>query len=248
MLNGARTIKLLGLIFGVVIVNIIVLSPGLLGVEIGGVSVFETALGVTLLIVSLLVVLYGSYILLFKPSAGILVKKINTHEDYRAALSQYRGIKVLKKDITLALDQLTRMEKKRNTMLDVLSQRFEPTELSFKKFNAVCDEVEKLFYLNIRGILNKLNVFDASEFTLFSSRQKSSQFSDQLVQKKTVLYNEFLTHVAGYLGANEEILLKLDKLLLEISLLDSTVYTDVEEMPCMKEIDELIKQTKFYKQ
>ncbi|MEK3964259.1 hypothetical protein BSK49_01405 [Paenibacillus odorifer] len=247
-MNGVRAIKLLGLILGVVLLNIIVLSPGLLGVEIGGTSVFEIALGVTLLFVSLLVVLYGSYILLFKPSSIPAVKTLKSYEDYIAALTQYKNVKVLKKDIALALDQISRMEKKRSTLLDVLGQRFESTELSFKKFNAVSYEVAKLFYLNIRGILNKLSVFDASEFTLFSSQHRPSQFSDKLVQKKTALYNEYLAYVTGYLGANEEILLKLDKLLLEISLLDSTDYTDVEEMPCMKEIDELIKQTKFYKQ
>lgn len=248
MLNVARSVKLLGLIIVVALLDIIVLSPGLLGVEIGGVSVFETASGVTLLVISLLVVLYGSYSLLFKPSMVPPVKEIKTHEDYIAALSQYRNVKVLKKDITLALEQLTRMEKKKNTLLDVLSQRFEQTELSFKKFMAVSYEVEKLFYLNIRGILNKLSVFDASEFTLFASQQRPAQFSEKLVQKKTALYHEYLAYVTGYLGANEEILLKLDQLLLEISLLDSTNYKDVEDMPCMKEIDELIKQTKFYKQ
>jgi hypothetical protein len=248
MLNVARSVKLLGLIIVVALLDIIVLSPGLLGVEIGGASVFETASGVTLLVISLLVVLYGSYSLLFKPSMAPPVKEIKTHEDYIAALSQYRNVKVLKKDITLALEQLTRMEKKKNTLLDVLSQRFEQTELSFKKFMAVSYEVEKLFYLNIRGILNKLSVFDASEFTLFASQQRPAQFSEKLVQKKTALYHEYLAYVTGYLGANEEILLKLDQLLLEISLLDSTNYKDVEDMPCMKEIDELIKQTKFYKQ
>ncbi|WHY21775.1 hypothetical protein QNH28_12670 [Paenibacillus sp. G2S3] len=248
MLNGARSVKLLGLIVGVVLVNIMVLSPGLLGVEIGGVSVLETSFGVTLVVISLLVVLYGSYSLLFKASVVPPVKEIKTHEDYIAALTQYRNIKVLKKDITLALDQITRMEKKKNTLVDVLSQRFEQSELSFKKFAAVSYEVEKLFYLNIRGILSKLSVFDASEFSLFASQQRPAQFSDKLVQKKTALYNEYLAYVTGYLGANEEILLKLDQLLLEISLLDSTNYKDVEDMPCMKEIDDLIKQTKFYKQ
>ncbi|MNC71454.1 hypothetical protein D3C75_1223780 [compost metagenome] len=52
--------------------------------------------------------------------------------------------------------------------------------------------------------------------------------------------------MTGYLGANEEILLKLDQLLLEISLLDSTDYTAIEEMPCMKELSALIGQTKLY--
>lgn len=248
MLTRARSMKLLGLIFGVVLLNIIVLSPGLLGVEIGGGSILETASGVTLLFISLLIVLYGSYSVLFKPPARLPVKEMKTHEDYIAALTNYRHVKVLKEDIILAIDQLVRLEKKKNTLLDVLSQRFDPAELSIKKFNAVRYEVEKLFYLNIRGILNKLSVFDAKEFSLFASQQRPAQFSDKLVQRKTALYKEYLAYVTGYLGANEEILLKLDQLLLEISLLDSIDYADIEEMPCMKEIDALIKQTKFYKQ
>lgn len=243
-----KIMKLLGLISMVVILNIIVLSPGLLNVEIGGESVLKTAFGVTLLCISFLVVLYGSYILLFRSPAIVAVKELRTHEDYVTALEKYRTAKVLKKDITLALDQLVRIEKRRNILLEILSQRFEPTELSFKKFKAISYEVEKLFYLNIRGILNKLSVFDATEFSLLASSQRPTQFSDKLVQKKTALYNEYFAYVTGYLGANEEILLKLDKLLLEISLLDSTDYKDVEDMPCMKELDDLIKQTKFYKQ
>ncbi|MEK8131692.1 hypothetical protein WMW72_27675 [Paenibacillus filicis] len=240
--------KLFGLIAGVTILNIFMFSPGLAGVEIGGESTLQTASGITLLLMSLLVLLYGSYTLLFKAPAVTPVKDMKTREDYMAALHSYRHVKVLKKDILLALDQVDRMDKKKGSLSAVLGQRFDPSELSYKKFNSVIDEVEKLFYLNIRSLLNKLRVFDASDFSLFDSQKKTSSFSTKLMQEKTNLYNEYLNYVTGYLGANEEILLKLDKLLLEISLLDSTDYRDVEEMACMKEIDSLIKQTKFYKQ
>jgi len=246
-LDNGRFLKLFGLIGGVAILNIIVLSPGLLGVEIGGESVLETASGVTLLVVSLLVMLYGSYSLLFKPPVALPVKNIKTREDYIAALQQYRNAKDLKKDIALALDQLERIDKKKTVLTEVLSQRFDQKELSYKKFDSVIYEVEKLFYLNIRGILNKLSVFNASGYSNFSGQQQSASLSDKLVQEKTNLYKEYLSYVTGYLSANEEILLKLDKLLLEISLLNSTDYRDVEEMSCMKEIDLLIKQTKLYK-
>jgi hypothetical protein len=247
-LNISKSMKLLGLIAGVVFLNIIVLSPGILGVQIGGESALESAIGITLLLISPIVLLYGSHALLFKPPAMPPIKDIKTPEDYKSALNVYRNVKVLKKEIFLAMDQLDRIIKKKETLLNVLQQRFDQTELSFKKFIVVIYEVEKLFYLNIRGILNKLNVFDATEFSVFASRQKSTQTSTKLVQEKTALYNDYVTYVTGYLGANEEILLKLDKLLWEISLLGSANYTDVEEMPCMKEIDALIKQTKFYKQ
>jgi hypothetical protein len=248
ILNKSGPVKLLGIIAGVIIVNIAVLSPGLLDVEIGGDNPLETASGVTLLFISLLVVLYGSYSLLFKPRSTSFASRLETHVDYVAELNHYNSVKVLKNEVSLAQDQLERLEKKKNTLLNVLTQRFDPAELSFRKFNTVINEVEKLFYLNIRGVLNKLNVFDASEYAQFADKQKQAQFSSALVQKKSALYSEFFSYVTGYLGANEEILLKLDQLLLEISQLDNAAYESVEEMPCMKELTALIKQTKLYQQ
>ena len=46
---------------------------------------------------------------------------------------------------------------------------------------------------------------------------------------------------------NEQILLKLDKLLLEISGLNSVESGQLEQMTGMIEIDNLIKQAKYYK-
>lgn len=245
-MNGTKYIKLLGLILGVGVSNILVLSPGFIGVEIGE-SALTTALGVTLLFASALVLLYGSYALLFKPPVVIPVKQIKTHEDYVEALTHYRRVKVLEDDITLALEQMDRMTKKKATLFNVLNERFDTTELSYKKFASVTEEVEKLFYLNVRSILNRLHVFDESEFERVRSK-KPTPFSRELVQEKTNVYNEYLSFVTSSLGTNEEILLKLDKLLLEISRLDSFEPGDIENMPCMQEIDSLIKQTKLYKQ
>jgi hypothetical protein len=245
-LTGTKYVKLLGLILGVVVLNIVVLSPGFLGVDIGG-SALTTAFGVTLLFASALVLLYGSYVILLKQPIVIPVKHIKTHEDYVEALSQYRRVKSLEGDITLALEQLERIRKKKDTLMNVLNQRFDPTELSYKKFASVTLEVEKLFYLNVRSVLNRLNVFDESEFASVMNK-KSTSFSPELLQEKTLVYNEYLSFVKSSLGSNEEILLKLDKLLLEISRLDSFEPGDIENMPCMQEIDSLIKQTKYYKQ
>lgn len=247
LLNNRKAGKLFVLIISIVLINIVILSPGLIGVEIGGGNALETTTGITLLIISTLVLAYGSYSLLYKTPAVLPVKDIKTQEDYREGLLYYRDIKVLKKDIILAVDQLDRMGKKKETLLDVLDQRFDPSELSYKKFFSVITEVENLFQQNVRGMLNKINVFDASKLSDFNDQQQSAIFSEKIMQQKSELYNEYLTYVKGYIGANEEILLKLDKLLLEISMLGNADYRDVEEMPCMKEIDALIKQTKYYK-
>ena len=245
-MNQTKYIKLVGLILGVLVVNILVLSPGFLGVEIGR-NALSTAFAITLLIASALVLLYGSYVLLFKQPVVLPVKEVKTHEDYVEALNHYRHVKTLEEDITFALEQLERLKKKKATLLNVLNQRFDASELSYKKFDSVTYEVEKLFYLNVRSILNRLGVFDESEYMSVMS-QKPTKFSKELLQEKRNVYNDYLSFMKSSLDTNEEILLKLDKLLLEISRLDSFEPGDIDNMPCMQEIDSLIKQTKYYKQ
>ncbi|MNI95366.1 hypothetical protein D3C73_1536250 [compost metagenome] len=90
-------------------------------------------------------------------------------------------------------------------------------------------------------------MFDEKEFKGVRNPQ-STRFSPELIQEKTKVYNEYVSFIKGSVASNEEILLKLDKLLLEISRLDSLELGDIETMPCMQEIDSLIKQTKYYKQ
>ncbi|WEK55917.1 MAG: hypothetical protein P0Y55_07685 [Candidatus Cohnella colombiensis] len=243
-----RAMKLLGLISGIVLLNIITWSPGLLAVEIGGKSAFQTALGVTIVFSSFLVLMYGSYTMLLKPPIVTPIKDITSSTDYRAALNRYKNEKDLNSDILLALDQLDRIEKKNAILLDILNQRFDPSELSYKKFIAVIHDVENLFYFNIRKMLNKLSVFDASEYSNLTSSLRFKQISNNLLQKKQELYMEYLAFVTAQVSANEQILLKLEQLLMEISQLGSANDEDVDHLPCMQEIDALIKQTKFYQQ
>jgi hypothetical protein len=246
-LTTTKGLKFLGLILGISLLNVVVLSPGMLGVSIGGGNALMVAFGVSFLLVSVLVLFYGGYTLLIKAETRLPVKQIKTHEDYIDGLNRFKRVKVLESDITFALEQLERIKKKTDTLLSVLNQRFDPAELSYKKFASVSQEVEKLFYLNVRSVLNRLSVFDESEYENVV-KQNTTQFSRELLQEKTDLYNEYLSFVKSSLGTNEEILLKLDKLLLEISRLDSFEAGDIENMPCMQEIDALIKQTKYYKQ
>lgn len=131
--------------------------------------------------------------------------------------------------------------------MNIINQRFDEGELSHKKFSSVAYEVEKLFYLNVKSILNRLSVFDESEY-LSVMNQRQSKFSREILEEKTKVYNEYLSFMKSSLSTNEEILLKLDKLIIEISRLDSFEPGDIDNMPCMQEIDSLIKQTKLYKQ
>lgn len=110
-MDRMKYIKFFGLVAGLVVLNILVLSPGFLGISIGG-SALSTAFGITLLVASAIILFYGCYMLLFKPPAVIPVKEISTHEDYVEALNRYRNVKSLQEFVTLALEQLDRILKK----------------------------------------------------------------------------------------------------------------------------------------
>ncbi|KRE48880.1 hypothetical protein [Paenibacillus sp. Soil724D2] len=239
-------LKLIVIILCVVVFNIAVLSPGIIGIEIGG-SALETASGVTIIFASILALSYATNMLIFKLPSVKPVKEIRTHNEYIDALTHYKGVKTLQSDIGLALRQLERLRKRMETLLGLLNQRFDPNELTYKKFTSVAQEVENLFYLNIRSILGRMHVFDENEYKIVMLKE-SSRLPSDLIAEKMMVYNEFLSFVKDSLGTNEEILLKIDKLLMEISRLDSLELADIEQMPCMQEIDSLIKQTKHYKE
>ncbi|MFS0724585.1 hypothetical protein [Paenibacillus sp. 1P07SE] len=250
-MGGNRMLKLAMLVLGVAAACVVVLSPGLLGLDLVAGGTMERAAGITVLVMSGLVLLYGTYQLLLRPeppAVTVKVGELRSHEDYAAALDAYGAVDGLQKEMEHGRDQLRRMSVRRRSLNALLAERFEPGELSYTKFMRVIQEVEQLFYRNIRGMLNKLDVFDAADFRNFAKRHQTSSFSSRLVQEKTGLYREYMAAMSGYLEANEEILLKLDKLLLEISRLSSSDYRNVEEMPCMREIDALIKHTKLYRQ
>ena len=92
-----------------------------------------------------------------------------------------------------------------------------------------------------------LNAFDEDDYNFVRSRQEAGAFSEQFMEEKLEVYYEYIKFVNAATEDNEQILLKLDKLLLEISGLNSIESGELEQMAGMIEIDNLIKQAKYYK-
>ncbi len=245
-MDREKKIKLLGLNLGIAAANIIAFSPVLIGLALGT-DAFATASGITLIFLSGAGLIYGNYKLLSGPEKVIPTNKIMTVEDYIEELNNHRGLKTFEETVDLLLDQIERLQKKNKIIRDILLQIFSASEISYKKFDAVIAEVEKIFFINIRSILNKLDAFDEEDYNFIRKKHESRAFSQQFMEEKFKVYNEYLTFVKAAAEDNEQILLKLDKLLLEISGLNSVESGQLEQMAGMIEIDNLIKQTINYK-
>jgi len=240
-MDRENKIKLLGLNLGIAAANIIVLPEVFVG------STLATAFGSAFIFLSGAGLIWGNYRLLTEPERVIPANKIMTAEDYVEKLNAHRELKTFEKTVDLLLDQIERLQNKNKIIRDILLQIFSASEMSYKKFDGVISEVEKIFFMNIRSILNKMNAFDEEDYNFIRKKRESGDFSEQFMEEKIEVYNKYITFVKAATEDNEEILLKLDKLLLELSGLNSVESGQLDKLPGMIEIDHLIKQTKVYK-
>ncbi|MFC4597707.1 hypothetical protein [Cohnella hongkongensis] len=199
----------------------------------------------TLPLASILVLLFASFAALHKPPSPP-ARPLQSREDVAAALARYKRIGLLQEDMDHAAEQLELLRRKREALFQVLGQRFQPGELSYAKFASAIANVETLFDRNVRSVLSRLQAFDEADFESAGSR-RAARMPKQLQRMRAEMREELLGFVKYSIGMNEEILLKLDRLLLEISRLDAFEPGDIEAMPCMQEIDELIRQTRHYR-
>jgi hypothetical protein len=243
LFSTKKIIKLLCLNIGIAVVDIIFLSPGLLGIEIIGGSAFETAFGGTAIFMSIIVFVFGNYKLLVEEEKIIQLSEIKTAEGCINALNQNYNKKIFEKDITNILEQIEMFRKKRETIKEILLQKFDIAEMSYSKFDRVISDIENVFYMNIRSIINKLNVFDEKDYNRIKNEK---EFTNELIRAKMHIYNEYMSFIKKAIEDNEQIILKLDKILLELSKFNSLEDGNIENMSAMKEIDDLINKIKLY--
>ncbi len=235
-----KLIKLLGLNLGIAAADIITISSGFID---GG--PLAIASGITIIFLTSAGLIYGNYKLHKEPEVVIPAPEIWTMENYIEELNIYRWSKTFGKNVALLLDQIQRQQKKNKTIRDILRQKFSPDEISYQKFDAVIPQVEKIFFRNIRRIINTLRAFDEEGYNIIRKEEEAEDFSPEFKEDKLKVYNEYITSVKTVTEDNEQLLMKLDKLLLAISDLNSADSGQLVKI--MDYIDELTKQVKFYK-
>jgi hypothetical protein len=72
------------------------------------------------------------------------------------------------------------------------------------------------------------------------------KFSKEFIQTKMNIYDEYVSFIKKAIENDEQIILKLDKILLELSRFNSIEDGKIENMNAMKEIDDLIDKIKLY--
>jgi len=242
-----RAAKLAILNIALILLNIIIFSKAFIGLDVFGQGAVITAFSVMWIFLTVAVFFYGNYKILCavaKPKPQDLADtRFETLESCQAVLAEYikRPGVMFDGDLTTMRTQLERMGRKENTITDILLQKFQSTELSYVKFQGQIESVKKIMCLNTRNVLNRLYAFDESEYV----KSISAQPDDRHSAEKRELLNEYRDFVKQTVDNNEDILIKMDRLILEISKLNDS--DELNNTDTMKELDALIQNTQLYK-
>ncbi|MDR1563539.1 MAG: hypothetical protein LBS74_01090 [Oscillospiraceae bacterium] len=229
----------------IIAVNIALFSRAFLGLSLFTGTALAVSLAWTDIIISITAFVRGNMLIMKKEETHMLTQGIRSLDDCVGVFQEaINNGDVFDESILKNIDQIKRFKRKQNTIKDILLQKFSPEEMSFKKFNGVLAEVQEVFYLNMRSILNKISAFDVDEYERLV---KTNSGGDELTQAKMEIYSEFISFVNNATKINEEILIKLDKMLLEISKYNSLEDGDINKLAAIIEMDELIKNAGLYR-
>ena len=229
----------------IVLINILLFSNAFFGLSLlsGAPLLISTAW--TAVLGSIFAFVQGNSRIMKKEETRFLAQGIQSLSDCDSVFSEaiHNG-DVFDENILKNIDQIKRFKRKKDTIKDILLQKFSKEEMSYQKFKDVLQEVEGVIFVNMRSILNKISAFDIEEY---EAMQKKNFRDDLLSQEKMKIYNDYIDFVNNATLSNENILLKLDKMLLEISKYNSLEDGDAEKLPAILEMDELIKNANLYK-
>ncbi|MBR6034323.1 MAG: hypothetical protein IKP28_06355 [Clostridia bacterium] len=230
----------------IAIANIAVFSNAFLGFSLFAGNALSISVGWFTVIASISSFTYFNKKLLTKVDTYALInQKVNSLDDCVVVFEEaIKNGDVFDDDILKNIDQLKRFKRKVSTIREILQQKFSAQELTNRKFEDVLNKVEEIMYLNMRSILNKIAAFDVDEYEDF---QKRGFPKNEISEEKMNIYNEYINFVKNATETNEEILLKLDKMLFEVSRYNTLEDGEIKELPALAEMDELIKNAKLYK-
>ena len=231
----------------IVIINIALFSKAFLGLSLLAGTALSISIAWTVVLGSAFAFIKGNSLILEQKETRMLLHGIHTLNDcipvFQEAL--HKG-DVFDENILKNIEQIKRFKRKHDTIDDMLLQKFTADEISFQKFSSVLHDVENVIYANMRSILNKISAFDIEEYETMKRREARGE-KQIISQEKMDIYSEYIVFVNNAAQANEDILLKLDRMLLEISRYNSLEDGDVQKLPAIIEMDELIKNANLYK-
>lgn len=227
--------------------EVILFSPGLIGLTPFSANVFAAAASVAVGVVSIpTFILMNKALLTEKKAEFLRINEENAGKKAVNLIEHYGSSKVLGGIARSAAEQAGQMEQHQSTFEKLVIRRFGAGTLSYQKFMDVIRCAGEAVEKGTVRIANKIIIFDEREYKkLCSGAYKLDDIPDQIQEEKRKLYEESLEDMRSVLEQNEKILLEVGQLMTEISEMD---YTEQDIDGAAAQIRELLGQLEYYSQ
>ena len=244
----------------IISIGVILFSNKFMGIDINSEDATIKGISETIIFFSIVVLIYINGVFIYEhnfKNKHISNEPVNrTNESiskketkiYIRKLKANRNNNLCKENIKYIIGQINRMSKKVEKLKEIIDVRFHKGDITYIKINDNIKEIDSIFYFNIAQIIHKLEAFDEDEF-LKGLNNDVDRINKRLEDKRNKIYQSYKSDIEKGILDNEEILIKLDELIIEFSRLITEETTSGKRgvSRAIQKVNELIEIGKYYK-
>lgn len=241
-MNLNRIGKFIILNMAIITINTYIFSTN--SIDFNSTNTFKMSFFSMLFIMSVIIFFWGNYKLISTENLKTQDESLSSRENCIVLLKKIQNSTYFKERVTLILDQIEAMTNKISKITEIIEKNYNIIDPVYDKFRNIIFEVEYIFYENINSVINKINAFDESDYRRIINSKDKKIHNKDFVKSKLMIFEEYFNFVDISISNNEEILLKLDSMLLEISKINTMDIENFNKITEVNELDKLIKKFK----
>ena len=238
-------IKIILLNLSIVIAGILLYSDGFLGLRPGDDSILRAGLSIIFAISLVAIFSVGNYSLLKSPEKPNIINlpadKTVTTQEIEALLKKYYSSKYFGDYAKTSSDQLQRLTKSISRATEIINTKFSPGTLTAERYVGVVNAAAAAAINNLKSVAVSMQMFDDEEYKRLQ-HYKDDDIPDDIQEKQIELYNQNFTRIKNSIAKNENLILKTDTLVMELS----AERQDNNDENILDEIATLTDELKYY--
>lgn len=187
--------------------------------------------------------------MLFSPNDDWQVQENDQLEIYKENIQQYIYKSVFVSDIEAVVVQIERVKKKRDSAKKILLDSKCIHKMDYKIIEVTVASVEELYNMfvsNVSNIILKIDTFDQEDYEIVKKNTLSNYTTSKHASSQSI-FDEYFKFIKNAIENNEQIIQQLDKLIFELTNLDSTENKKMFDIETIKEFEKAINELKSIK-
>ena len=174
-----------------------------------------------------------------------------TVDDIKMALQEYEKTTAVGVYARQAIAELEAAERKRNTLYEIIGNKFQPGSITWEKFAEGIEAATQAIAFNSALLTKRIKAFDVEDYKRNAKNTITGLFNrgtvpEEVRQERRAMYEANLDEMRTIVTANERLLTELDRFAIEMGRLESGANEQSNDR-LLEEINTLVDETKYYR-